>query len=111
MKAYLLAFCFLGNISFAQSKKQDSLLLALQVKQKSAIGKPFPAFVIYDGRTRITNDSLKGKIVFINFWFAHCGPCIAEFKGLDSLYQQLKENTAFQFISFTFENFATIEQT
>lgn len=36
----------------------------------------------------ITSDSLKGKYVFLDFWATFCGPCIAEFPNLKSLYEK-----------------------
>jgi thiol-disulfide isomerase/thioredoxin len=50
-----------------------------------------------------TQDSLKNKVTFINFWFEHCAPCIAEFDALNNLYNKYRNNPAFQFISVTYE--------
>lgn len=58
--------------------------------------------VATDGKL-YTNDSLKNKITFINFWFEGCAPCIAEFDALNNLYEKYKKNKDFQFLSFTFE--------
>jgi thiol-disulfide isomerase/thioredoxin len=50
-----------------------------------------------------TNDSLKNKVTFINFWFEACAPCIAEFDALNSLNNKYKGDKNFQFLSFTYE--------
>jgi thiol-disulfide isomerase/thioredoxin len=34
------------------------------------------------------NESLKGNTVYINFWFASCLPCIAEFDALNIMYDK-----------------------
>ena len=55
------------------------------------------------------NETLKGKTVYINFWYAACSPCIAEFDALNSLYRKLKGTKNFEFISFTYESSDQIE--
>lgn len=36
--------------------------------------------------------SLKGKVVFINFWASWCPPCRAEMPSLNELYKKLKDD-------------------
>lgn len=55
------------------------------------------------------NETLKGKTVFINFWYAACPPCMAEFDALNSLYKKLKNTPNFEFISFTYESSDVVE--
>jgi cytochrome oxidase Cu insertion factor (SCO1/SenC/PrrC family) len=55
-----------------------------------------------DGKT-FTQESLRNKVTFINFWFENCPPCIAEIDALNNLYNKYKNNPGFQFISITFE--------
>jgi cytochrome c biogenesis protein CcmG, thiol:disulfide interchange protein DsbE len=52
------------------------------------IGKPAPAFSMKDtaGKTH-TNQSLKGKVVLLDFWASWCGPC----KQASPVMQQLHE--------------------
>ena len=69
------------------------------------VGKPFPDFQVKLANSKsFSNADLKNKVVFINFWFANCGPCIAEMKGLARLYDTLKNKKNFMFISFTFDH-------
>ncbi|GAB3025652.1 hypothetical protein GCM10027051_33020 [Niabella terrae] len=36
--------------------------------------------------------SLRGKVVFINFWASWCPPCRAEFPAIESVYSGLKDH-------------------
>jgi len=36
--------------------------------------------------------SLRGKVVFINFWASWCPPCRAEFPSIEKLYSKFKNN-------------------
>lgn len=57
--------------------------------QSAGIGEAAPAFRLKDmkGNT-VTLESLKGKVVFLDFWATWCGPCKEEFPELDALYKK-----------------------
>jgi len=106
----LFLFVLLSLFSNAQTltdHERDSIsneyFKAKDKANKEAIGKPYPAFSFKTDGKVFNNDLLKGKTVFINFWFEACAPCIAEFDALNEVYQKLKDNKNFAFISFTFE--------
>lgn len=42
--------------------------------------------------------SLRGKVVFINFWATWCPPCLAEMPAVNKLYSQFKEDKEVVFI-------------
>ncbi|MES1214967.1 MAG: TlpA disulfide reductase family protein [Bacteroidota bacterium] len=42
--------------------------------------------------------SLKGKVVFINFWATWCPPCIAEMPGINELHNKVSTNSNIVFI-------------
>lgn len=107
----LLFMLFYTAISLAQQNKtpgeqyMDSLF---REKARQSIGKDFPQFkAVFNGKL-ISNDSLRGKVVFINFWFKACPPCIAEMPALNELYKKLKGNKSFEFLSFTYENSSNV---
>lgn len=110
MRNILTIFCLiLVSFSFSQSTTRQKLIQDIQTRQKAAIGKPFPSFSVKDGDSLFTNAALKGRVVYMNFWFENCAPCIAEFEGLNKLYDTLKASPGFEFVSFTFENEERIE--
>jgi len=38
--------------------------------------------------TEVTNQSLKGKLTIINFWFTACRPCVAEIPGFNDIVEK-----------------------
>jgi len=50
---------------------------------------PPTQFLLLDGRNLLLN-SLRGKVVILNFWYLDCAPCITEMEELKSLYENLK---------------------
>jgi peroxiredoxin len=99
--------CFGQNQPKAPIINMDSLM---HVQINAAIGTPFQSFAAVNEEGKINNDSLKGKVVLINFWFEGCHPCIAEFGDLNELANKLKSNKDFEFISFTWDNAETIQR-
>jgi thiol-disulfide isomerase/thioredoxin len=54
--------------------------------------RPAPDFTLNTpGGTRISLASLKGKVVFLNFWATWCGPCRIEMPSMEAVYRQLKD--------------------
>lgn len=42
--------------------------------------------------------SLKGKVIFLNFWATWCPPCLAEMPSVNKLYEQFKDDKDVVFI-------------
>lgn len=51
-----------------------------------------------DGNTLNYSDT-KGKVVFVNLWATWCPPCIAEFQGIQDLYDDYKDKVTFVMVS------------
>lgn len=103
----LITFTFLFSQATAQNIPQpvnqneffDSL-------NKASIGKEFPRFSAQGPHDfRISSSDLKDKVVFINFWFSNCSPCIREINGLNRLYDSISNNSNVLFLSFTYDPF------
>ncbi len=109
MKQSLLLqlFLFIAVLAFRQKQvimdnhTIDSLHNA---SRKRVIGKPLPDFIAKSDKGDISNESLKGKVVFINLWELNCAPCMAEMPVLNELYDKLKNNKDFVFVSLTYED-------
>ena len=60
-------------------------------------------FTSADGNI-ISGESLKNKVVFINFWATWCPPCIAEMPSINDLYHQYKNNPDIIFLLVDADN-------
>ena len=74
-------------------------------------GDIFPEimFTTIDGEL-LKTENLSGKIVFYNFYFAACAPCIAQKRVLNELYEKFHINDDVVFISLTFDDYETTKQ-
>lgn len=75
------------NYSFGQSVIDSNLT-------KPEIGKPLPEFylsnVAYFNKTQLTQHDLKGKWLFLDFWFQGCSSCIQSFPKVNEIYKEFK---------------------
>ena len=105
-----VGICFGQNDSsslFEIIKKPKEIELLVHEER---IGKEFPvsSFKTIDEEV-LSAAELRGKVIFINFWYKGCPPCMTEMKGLNLLYEKYNsENTVF--IMITYENPNTIRE-
>jgi peroxiredoxin len=60
-------------------------------KSNAMVGKPAIPFSVTDiSGNAYTLESLKGKVVVINFWFVECKPCVMEIPELNKLVEKYK---------------------
>ena len=59
--------------------------------------------------TKFNAESLRGKVVVLEFWATWCGPCVAAIPHLNELAERFK-NKPVQFVAITAEDKATVEK-
>lgn len=65
------------------------LLLSACKQEEVSVGEVAPQLAAYDMQGQpVALDKWKGKQVYLNFWSASCGGCLAEMAALDKLSQQ-----------------------
>jgi len=55
------------------------------------IGSQAPDFTVQDTDRKVSLHDYRGKIVVLNFWSAHCAPCIAEMPSLVRLQKRMAD--------------------
>ena len=55
-------------------------------------------------------NSLKGKVVLLNFWFINCAPCRTEMPDLNELKKEYANNKDVVFIAITFDKEAAVKK-
>lgn len=114
MRTLLSIFLILiAIVSSGQDTLQSGRMKGLESFVDARFGKykgqKLPDFaIIKTGELIFSNKNFEKKVVFINFWFAACKPCISEIEGLNKMYNLLKDKPDFTFISFTFDPEETI---
>ncbi len=85
--------------AFSPSIRSTSMARVLSKKlgvaALTASGKIFPELSLADiHQQKIKFPGKQGtqRFIFIDFWYSHCAPCIAQFKDLKSIYDRYKEN-------------------
>jgi peroxiredoxin len=116
MKIYLsLAALILSVSIFAQQPAKPKIPVdidaLLKEQNEKVSGKEFPKFSIKTPDASVfSNTDLSNKIVFVNFWFEACAPCMKEMDGLHELYRKLAGNPDFTFVSFSVDPESVIQK-
>ncbi|QIH34584.1 TlpA disulfide reductase family protein [Sphingobacterium sp. DR205] len=73
---------------------------SLEKKEAAAIAESTADFEFKDQHGLVQHtSSLRGKVVFINFWASWCPPCRAEFPSIEFLYSKFKDHPQVFFLT------------
>jgi peroxiredoxin len=86
--ALLAPFAVLGQEQ-AQYKGQDLLKKLKLMPEAESLPAPDFVAVTPEGK-KISLDSLKGKLVLLNFWATWCPPCRLEMPSMEKIYKEFK---------------------
>lgn len=91
-KHYFLFFIFLILMTGCSKDNEPVATLA-------ELNKPAPDFTLVDLHGKSWQlSSLRGKVVFINFWATWCPPCLEEMPSMQELYVNMA-NAPFQMLA------------
>jgi thiol-disulfide isomerase/thioredoxin len=85
---FLVLVGFLATLAHAETLKERMSQEGLGVAQKPIAPIEFELPGL-DGQ-KVKLSSLKGKVVFLNFWATWCGPCRSEMPSMQRMYEKLK---------------------
>jgi cytochrome oxidase Cu insertion factor (SCO1/SenC/PrrC family) len=68
-------------------------------------GSSAPAFTLENANgEKVTLESFKGKVVYLDFWFAACGPCHALFKTTKPVKEHFRNNKDVVFLCVSIDS-------
>lgn len=92
-----------GNTDKKESRTDNVNAATKEVVENGQVAVADISFKNENGKT-ISLRSLKGKVVFINFWATWCGPCIHEMPSINNLKQLYKGNKTIEFLMVDVDN-------
>ena len=88
------------SIFWVRLGQRDSCLIGLKAPSES---------VTTITNERIKTENLNGKVIFLNFWFTRCQPCIEEMPTLNEIVKKYKTKDV-EFISFANDDSSKLKE-
>lgn len=86
------AFAFRAPPDAIEAQEQTPTLGVAEGDLKELVGKPAPAFELADTEgAKVSLESLKGKVVVLDFWATWCGPCAKSLPILNQVAGEFKD--------------------
>ena len=100
-----------SHAQVGKTSPQSAYARRLDSFKASVYNKTYLPFTLklQDGR-EVTNESLLGKVVMLDFWFEFCHPCHADFSSLNSLDSMLKNRSDFQLVAVARESVSRVPE-
>jgi thiol-disulfide isomerase/thioredoxin len=110
IKTLLLPVLFITGLAYASIRGNNIDVNRSTDQFIEGVSSVIPAaqtpevkFIDDNGKT-VSLNSLKGKVVFINFWATWCPPCIAEMPSIDVLFSQFRDHDRVMFLMVDVDN-------
>ena len=97
--------------SLKDSAFENAILTILVTSRKLKVGAVAPDFSVEDkAGNKVSLTSFKGKVIYIDFWFATCTPCHALFNEIKPVKEYFKPDTNVVFLTVSVDNRETWEK-
>ncbi len=103
MKQLVFTVLMLLHVSLCISQPNDYRKLLWQFDM--LYNQPFPSLELEDEKGNfIKTDSLKGKTLYVDFWFTQCPPCVKEIPYAENLKKFFAADTNIVFVNICIES-------